>query len=211
MPAPVTPDPDHPRIHLDLSPSNLSFFQYGVALAAEIVASAGPACAEVGNPCILGSGGGIIARAGLRGSESLYLGGAYEMSKQDPHQLYRLALLQQLRAEMRRYFPTGREVLPFPARGPASVPTETNGFRSRLGTESATLGAGLEVQLGGSVLNVSLAYRPIYLRAWVDSSLDAHDAGIAVLRRAGSGSRGPGHIVRANGAAARFGPSTTAP
>ncbi len=160
-------------------PSNLSFFQYGVALAAEIVASAGPACAEVGNPCILGSGGGIIARAGWRGSESLYLGGAYEMSKQDPHQLYRLALLQQLRAEMRRYFPTGREVLPFLLLG-AGVSTYGNEWLP-IDTwgPSATLGAGLEVQLGGSVLNVSLAYRPIYLRAWVDSSLDAHDAGIA--------------------------------
>jgi len=28
------------------------------------------------------------------------------MSKQDPHQLYRLALLQQVRGEVRRYFPT---------------------------------------------------------------------------------------------------------
>ncbi len=159
-------------------PSNLSFIQYGVALAAEIVAFAGPACADPANPCILGSGGGIVARAGWRRSETLYVGGAYEMSKQDPHQLYRLALLQQVRAEMRRYFPTGRELSPFlllaagiGTYGNEWLPIDTWG-------PSATFGVGLELELGGSVLSVSLAYRPIYFHAWEDSSLLSH-SGIA--------------------------------
>jgi hypothetical protein len=162
-------------------PSEHAYVQYGVALAAEIVAFPGPACSDP-NPCILGSGGGIVARAGWRLTEALYLGGAYEMSKQDPHELYRLALLQQARAELRRYFPTGREASPFLLVGvgigaygndwwPVG-PVDTWG-------PSASLGVGLEVQLGGPVLVVSLAYRPIYFRSWVDSSTLSHDSGIA--------------------------------
>jgi len=160
-------------------PSDQAFIQYGVALAAEIVAFAGPACAGAGNPCILGSGGGIVARAGWRRSETLYVGGAYEMSKQEPHQLYRLALLQQLRAELRRYFPTGREVSPFVLLGGGIGTYGNEWFPIDTWGPSATFGGGLEVELGGSVLSVSLAYRPIYFHAWEDSSLLSHDSGIA--------------------------------
>jgi hypothetical protein len=168
-------------------PSERAVIQYGAALAAEIVASPGPACPDTGSPnnqppCILGSGGGIVARAGWRPNPILYLGGAYEVSKQDPHQLYRVALLQQVRAEMRWYFPTGREVSPFllvgagaSAYGSALWPfgsVDTWG-------PSGSLGGGIEVQLGGPVLVVSLAYRPTYLHAWVDSSTLSHDSGVA--------------------------------
>jgi hypothetical protein len=167
--------------------SDRALIQYGAALAAEIVASPGPACPDTGSPsnqppCILGSGGGIVARAGWRPNATLYLGGAYEVSKQDPHQLYRVALLQQARAEMRWYFPTGREVSPFflvgggaSAYGSALWPfggVDTWG-------PSGSLGGGIEVQLGGPVLVVSLAYRPTYLHAWVDSSTLSHDSGVA--------------------------------
>jgi hypothetical protein len=160
-------------------PSDHAFVQYGVALAAEIVAFAGPACSDPGNPCILGSGGGIVARAGWRRNETFYVGGAYEMSKQEPHQLYRLALLQQVRAEVRRYFPTGREISPFVLLAGGIGTYGNEWFPIDTWGPSATLGGGLEVQLGGSVLSVSLAYRPIYFRAWEDSSLLSHDAGIA--------------------------------
>jgi hypothetical protein len=160
-------------------PSEHSYLQYGVALSAEIVAFAGPACSDTGTACILGSGGGIVARAGWRRDETLYIGGAYEMSKQDPHQLYRLGLLQQARAEFRRYVPTGRETAPFfmlgvgvGAYGNEWWPVDTWG-------PSAMAGGGIEVQLGGSVFIVSLAYRPMYFQAWTDSSTLSHDSGIA--------------------------------
>ncbi len=155
------------------------FVQYGVALAAEIVALAGPACADPASPCILGSGGGVVARVGWRPNETLYIGGAYEMSKQEPHELYRLALLQQVRLEMRRYLPTGRDATPFLLVG-AGVGTYGNEWWpvDTFGP-SATLGVGVELQLGRSVLLLSLAYRPIYFHSWVDSSLLAHDAGFA--------------------------------
>src|SRR3974390_3331068 len=112
------PTPPDVRPIVAQPPGEGAYRQYGAALAAEIVANAGPACAGGGDPnnpppCILGSGGGMIARAGWRPNESWYWGGAYEVSKQDAHQLYRIALLQQVRAEMRRYLPTGHAASPF--------------------------------------------------------------------------------------------------
>jgi hypothetical protein len=163
-----------------LPPSgNGSYIQYGVALAAEIVASAGPACSASEPSCILGSGGGVVIRAGWRPSETLYLGGAYEVSKLDPHQLYRLAILQQVRSELRWYVSTGRETSPFALLG-LGVGAYGNDWTSvDTWGPTATAGVGLEVQLGGPVVVLSLAYRPMYFRAWEDSSTLSHDAGIA--------------------------------
>jgi hypothetical protein len=158
-------------------PSVHAYLQYGVALAAEAVASAGPICSNVSN-CILGSGGGIAIRAGWRPTEHWYLGGAYEASKQDPNQLYRLGILQQMRFEMRRYFPTGKEATPF-----VLVGAGAHGYGNEWGIDTwgpnGTIGGGLEVELGGPVLVVSLAYRPMYFQAWVDTSTLSHDAGVA--------------------------------
>jgi hypothetical protein len=159
-------------------PSDRAYVQYGVALVAEIVASAGPACSGNGN-CILGSGGGAIARAGWRPSAVLYLGGAYEMTKQDPHQLYRLAILQQLRAEARWYFPTGRETSPFVLLGAGVSGYGNDWWPVDTGGPSASLGGGVEIQLGGPVLVLALAYRPSYFHSWVDSSTLSHDGGFA--------------------------------
>lgn len=160
-------------------PSQDKYIQFGVGLAAEGVVSAGPACNGAGSQnCILGSGGGLTVRVGWRPANVFYIGGVYEMSKQDPNQLYRLGILQQARAEARRFFPTGKDVSPFVLLGAgAAVYGDTWGIDTWGG--SATLGGGLEVELGGPVLELSLAYRPMYLEAWVDSSNIAHDAGIA--------------------------------
>jgi hypothetical protein len=160
-------------------PSEYAYVQYGVALSAEIVAHPGPACSGASNFCILGSGGGVVARAGWRPSEILYVGGAYEMSKQDPHQLYRLALLQQVRGEVRRYFPTGRDASPFLLLGAGLGGYGNEWWPIDTWGPSATVGGGLEVQLGRSVLVVSLAYRPMYFHWWADSSGLSHDSGVA--------------------------------
>jgi uncharacterized protein YodC (DUF2158 family) len=110
------------------------------------------------------------------------LGGAYEVSKQDAHALYRVALLQQARAEVRWYLPTGRALSPFFLAG-AGVGGYGSGWwpLGRVDTwgPSGTLGGGVELQLGGPVLVVSLAYRPMYLNSWYDSSPLYHDAGVA--------------------------------
>jgi hypothetical protein len=165
-----------------------AYLQYGVALAVEDVASAGPLCksepliAALGGAtppnCILGSGGGVAVRIGWRPSELVYLGGAYEMTKQDPNQLYRLGILQQARIEWRRYFPIGRESAPF-----VLVAGGLHGYGNEWSIDTwgpnGTLGGGLEIELGGPVLDLSLAYRAMYFRGWVDTSQLSHNEGVA--------------------------------
>jgi hypothetical protein len=168
--------------------SERGYLQYGVALSAEGVASPGPICKESvsilqslavpSTNCILGSGGGISARVGWRPSEVLYIGGAYEMTKQDPNQLYRLGILQQARAEGRRYFPNGRESAPF-----VLLAAGVHGYGNEWSIDTwgldGSLGVGLEVELGGPVLELSLAYRAMYFKAWTDTSEIPHDSGVA--------------------------------
>jgi hypothetical protein len=147
-----------------------TYLQYGVALAAETVVSSGAICSRVDN-CIFGSGGGLAISIGWRPDDYFFIGGTYEISKQDPDQLYRLGILQQLRAEGRRYFPTGREVAPFLLLG-AGVGGYGNEWSIDTWGPTGTLGAGIEVELGGPVLLVSAAYRPMYFHSWVVSSND---------------------------------------
>ena len=111
-------------------------------------------------------------------SDEFFIGGAYEISKHDPHELYRLATLQQVRAESRRYFPTGRDVVPFLLFG-LGVAAYGNELSVETFGPTGTLGAGVEIQLVGPVLVCSLAYRPMLFQAWTDPSMPRHDAGVA--------------------------------
>jgi len=160
-------------------PARHAQIQYGVAFTVEGVASAGPVCSDASNPCILGSGGGIVVRVGWRPTEVLYLGGAYELSKQDPNKLYRLGILQQARAEMRYYFPTGLSLTPYALLG-LGVAGYGNEWSLDTWGPSGSIGAGLELELsGGALLGASLVYRPIYLQSFVDSSTLSHRGGVA--------------------------------
>jgi hypothetical protein len=159
-------------------PARRPSLQYGVAITVEDVASPGPICANAATPCILGSGGGIAIRVGWRPREDFYLGGTYELSKQDPDKLYLLGTLQQARVEVRHYFPTGRSTEPFIMAG-AGFAGYGNEWSVDTWGPSATLGAGVEVELpGGPLLNAALVYRPIYLRSFGDSSSLPHGAGV---------------------------------
>jgi hypothetical protein len=155
-------------------PPTHEYLQYGVAFTIEAVASAGPACSVPGSSdiaaklaaagCILGSGGGIAARIGWRLAPHTYLGGAYEFSKQDPNNLYRLGILQQARVEGRRYFDTGWRTIPF-----ATVGAGFAAYGNEWGVDTwgftGELGAGLEFELSGAAaLGFSIVYRPVYLR-----------------------------------------------
>jgi hypothetical protein len=154
-----------------------AYIQYGVAFTAEAVAYAGPVC-DSNAPCILGSGGGIDIHVGWRPTEHLYLGGAYEFSKQDANKLFRLAILQQVRAELRYYFPTGKSTRPFLLAG-GGVAGYGNEWGIATWGPSATLGGGLEIEFAaGAVVALSLAYRPIYFRSFYDSTPAQHDDGI---------------------------------
>jgi hypothetical protein len=154
--------------------------QYGIAFTIEDVVAPGPIC-EPGDPCILGSGGGVLVRVGWRPSERLYVGGAYELSKQEPDKLYRLGILQQARGEARRYFPTGHSTTPFVLLG-AGLAGYGDEWAVDTWGPSLMLGAGLEVEVSAALLfDFSLAYRPVYLQHYVDSSTLSHGAGVAQL------------------------------
>ena len=176
---PTPPATPIPTLELPAAPRPHAYIQYGVAFTVEGVANAGPICSDPNNPCILGSGGGVVVRVGWRPAERFYIGGAYGFSKQDPNKLYRLGILQQARGEIRYYLPTGHTVSPFGLLG-GGIAGYGNEWLVDTWGPSATLGAGLELEMsGGALLGFSLAYRPIYLQSFVDSSTLSHAAGLA--------------------------------
>ncbi|MGH7284026.1 MAG: hypothetical protein ACRELY_21070 [Polyangiaceae bacterium] len=162
-------------------PLNIPYLQYGAGLAAESVLSAGQICGSTSEPCIFGSGGGILVRVGLRTAAPWYFGGAYELSKQDPSKLYRLAILQQLRFEARYYIETGRDVQPVIIGGAGVA-----GYGNEWGVDTygpmATLGIGAEAQITRTtVVGVYLAYRGLYLKGFTDPSHTDRSGGVAQL------------------------------
>jgi hypothetical protein len=155
------------------------FLQYGVAFTVEGVAAPGPICSDPNAPCILGSGGGIAVRIGWRPTEDLYIGGAYELSKQEPNELYRLGILQQARAEARHYFRTGHRTRPFAMVG-GGLAGYGNEWAIDTWGPSLAVGGGVELEVSGGVMfDAALIYRPIYFRSFVDSSTLSHEGGIS--------------------------------
>jgi hypothetical protein len=129
----------------------------------------------------LGSGAGVAIRVGLRTAGPWYFGGAYELSKQDPDKLYRLAILQQLRFEARYYIDTGRDVQPVFI-GSAGV----TGYGNEWGVDTfgplVSIGAGAEAQISRTtVVGVYLAYRAMYLKGFNDPTHTDRSAGVAQL------------------------------
>jgi hypothetical protein len=162
-------------------PTNIVYFQYGVAIAAEIVSSAGAICDNPRVPCILGPGGGIAVRFGFRGAGPIYLGFAYEMSKQDPSKLYRFALLQQARAEGRYYLMTARVTEPY-----AAVSVGVAGYGNEWSVDSwgpgGSLGIGVEYQVTQrTVIGVAANYRGYYFSSFTDTSGAPRDGGVGQL------------------------------
>lgn len=175
-------DPEPPELAGGVTPAppppNIPYLQYGVALTGEFLASAGKLCDVPTEPCILGSGGGIAIRIGKRTASPWYFGGAYELSKQDPNKLYRLAILQQARIEARYYLDTGRDVQPYGLFGGGVA-----GYGNEWGIDTfgpmGFVALGAEVQLSRKrVVGAALAYRMMYLSSFVDSSRTAREGGI---------------------------------
>ena len=83
-------------------PLHVEYAQYGVGFAVESALSPGASCPTPTEtvkpkPCILGFGGGLALRAGYRNPGPWYFGGAYQFTKMDSSNLYRLGIFQQLR------------------------------------------------------------------------------------------------------------------
>jgi hypothetical protein len=162
-------------------PSHVVYFQYGVAFAAVGVLAPGPICDNASIPCILGAGGGIVVRGGWRSSGPLYLGGAYELTKQDPNKLYRIALLQQARAEGRYYFMTARVTEPYAA---ASLGVSGYGNEWAIDTwgPAGSIGGGIEYQITRrTVVGLAVNYRLLYFSRFTDTAGGARDPGVAQL------------------------------
>jgi hypothetical protein len=159
------------------------FIQYGVAFTTEFVATPGPMCsAATSQPCILGSGGGVVfPRIGWRSAGSWYVGVAYEISKQDAFTLYTLPILQQLRGEARYYFLIGQVLTPFVGASAGLAGYGNEWSVSTFGPEGS-LTFGVEAQFSRDiVVGLALNYRDIYFRSFVDSSTTPRQAGVAQL------------------------------
>lgn len=162
-------------------PSHVVYFQYGVAFAAETVLAAGPICDNKTIPCVLGDGGGIVVRGGWRSSGPLYIGGAYELTKQDPNKLYRIALLQQARAELRYYFATARVTEPYFVTT-LGVAGYGNEWAIDTWGPGGSVGGGVEYQITRhTVVGLAIAYRPIYFGRFTDTAGTSRAPGIAQL------------------------------
>lgn len=164
-PDPTLPPPTPP-------PISSHYLQYGVALTGETVASAGDVCPSGASvvPCILGNGGGLSVRVGYRARGPWYLGGAYEFSRQDSANLLRLAILQQLRGELRLHLTRVTRLSPYLGGAVGGV-IYGNEWALETWGASAALGAGLEFQVTPSiVVNIATNYRQLYLRRWTDGT-----------------------------------------
>jgi hypothetical protein len=153
------------------STSYREHLQYGLALAAELVASPGGVCPpDTENPCILGSGGGVGLRVGYRSRGPWFVGGAYEFSRHDSSNLLRLAILQQFRGEGRYYFDQGDRTTGF-LTAAAGFLLYGNEWTASTAGPMAAVGGGVELELSPSTtLGCIVTYRLLMPKSWVDGA-----------------------------------------
>jgi hypothetical protein len=139
--------------------------QFGIAVAGKF-ALASPFCRSDAT-CILGSGAGIAVRVGHAFRERWYLGGGYDFSKHNASLLYRLAILQQVRAEGRYQYPLSRSwfLVPFASAGVAGYGNE---WSIQTWGPSLTIGAAAEAHVGSSVVGLGFSWQAMYLQRLED-------------------------------------------
>ncbi|WP_438000471.1 hypothetical protein WMF26_12255 [Sorangium sp. So ce185] len=177
------PPPVKPRVELAARPPPLhvEYAQYGVALVAEISLDPGAVCPRSGPlySCILGSGGGLAIRGGYRSPGPWYFGGAYQFTKMDSSNLYRLGIFQQLRAEMRYMPDIGYRAAPYFSAGIGGV-VYGNEWGVETGGALIFGGVGVELEVSRrAVLGVSCVYRPVLIAGWKDTANYERGTGIA--------------------------------
>lgn len=171
---PTTIDPLRPP------PLHVEYAQYGAAITSRINMSSGAVCgAQVKPPCILGGGGGLVLRGGYRSPGAWYLGGAYEFTKMDSGNLYRLGIFQELRAEM-RYLPDfGARAAPYLLGGIGPV-VYGNEWRVETGGAELMLGGGVEFEVSRLAhIGLGIIYRPVLLAGWTDTAKIVRPTGLA--------------------------------
>jgi len=165
-------------------PLHVEYAQYGVGFTVENALSPGPTCptptATVKpKPCILGSGGGLAIRAGYRNPGPWYVGGAYEFTKMDSSNLYRLGIFQQIRAEARYFIDFGYRATPYIQLGAGAV-LYGNEWGVETGGAQVFLGVGVEAEVSRlAVLGLGFVYRPMLIAAWKDTAGQERPLGVA--------------------------------
>jgi hypothetical protein len=152
----VLDDQSHPTVATERN-----FLQASAGLVGEFVVHAGGLC-EGTSSCILGSGAGVVARAGWRNTSPFFLGAAYELTRHDADNLYRLATLQHIRGEVRYIMDSQMQTRPFLVAGVGIL-----AYGNEWGVDSQgaalSLGIGMESELGPSTLaSTCLSYRTAY-------------------------------------------------
>lgn len=152
-------------------PNSLEYLVTGVALSAEAVASPADLCPDdEETPCILERGLGLGIRAGYRTRGAWYAGGAYEFSRHESSNLLRLAIMQQLRAEVRYYMDLGTRATPYLGFGVGAV-IYGNEWGADTGGVAGMLGPGIEFAVTQDLsVGAALYYRPMVLRAYEDTT-----------------------------------------
>lgn len=165
-------------------PLHVEYAQYGVGFTVENALSTGATCptptATVKpKPCILGSGGGLAIRAGYRNPGPWYIGGAYEFSKLDSSNLYRLGIFQQIRAEARYFLDLGYRASPYIQLGVGAV-LYGNEWGVETGGAQVFAGVGVEAEVSRlAVLGLGFVYRPMLIAAWKDTAGQERPLGVA--------------------------------
>jgi len=178
------PNPEAPGQTARRPPLHVEYAQYGIGFAIETALSPGATCpvqttVPRPKPCILGSGGGLAIRGGYRNPGPWYIGGAYEFTKMDSSNLYRLGIFQQLRVEMRYLLDTGYRVSPYLTWGAGAV-LYGNEWSVETGGAQLFAGLGIEVEVSRlAVLGFGFVYRPTLIAAWKDTAGQERPLGVA--------------------------------
>jgi len=162
------------------SPLEVDYAQYGVAIVGEVPVVSGGICPTGAvTPCIIGLGGGPLLRGGWRPSGPWYLGAAYQFAKLDSNNLYRLGILQTLKAEMRYFIDVGSRFTPYVTWSAGSV-VYGNEFGVETGGAVTSVGAGVEFEITRmAVVGANLSYEPMLLAAFTDTAGQERETGVA--------------------------------
>lgn len=162
------------------TPLLVDYAQYGVAFAGELIAEPGPLCPSgAPTPCIIGAGGGPVLRGGYRPAGPWYIGGAYQFAKLDSNNLYRLGILQELRAEMRYFFDVDSRFTPYATWALGGI-IYGNEFSAETGGVMTYAGAGVELEVSRfAVIGLNAAYEPMLFVGFDDTAGQTRDTGVA--------------------------------
>jgi len=120
-----------------------------------------------------------VLRGGYRSPGPWYIGGAYEFTKMDSGNLYRLGIFQQIRAELRYLVDFGSRATPYLGWGVGGL-LYGNEWGVETGGALVFAGGGVEVEVSRvALIGLGIAYRPALIAGWRDTAGIDRPTGIA--------------------------------